>query len=408
MIHGHSSWTWVLRLCGLALLLCGLPLLASAQEATIIGTVTDPSGAAVPNVAITITDTETGISIHLTTDSAGQYVAPLNRIGHYNIKAEVADFKTAEQSDIVLQVGDRRRVDFRLQVGTTTQEVMVQANPIVVQSDSNDISTVLTGKQILSLQENGQSLYNLVTLVPGASADNADIQIPTSMGGDDSISFNGQRIAHQLFMIDGGEADDRGGSGSIVMPSEQALSELRVMTSNYSAEYGGESGATTTMVVKSGTNQLHASAWWFGRNDDFDARNFFNVSGTPVSEYRYNLWGFNVGGPVEFHHSSNPRTFFFYNMEWRRQVSGGGIFGRTVPLSDDYGGNLSDFPTNLLNTNSGFTQLQAPYACRSLPLLFQSSPPPARRLADARVASPTRLSCSRSSTTARQTLSIPL
>lgn len=364
MIHSDSSWTWVLRLCALAVLLCGLPLLASAQEATIIGTVTDPSGAAVPNVAITITNNDTGIAIHLTTDSAGQYVAPVNRIGHYSIKAEAANFKVARQNDVVIEVGERRRVDFQLQVGTTTQEVTVQANPIAVQSDSNEISTVLTGKQIESLQENGQSIYNLVALVPGASADNADIQIPTSMGGDDMISFNGQRASHQLFMIDGGEADDRGGSGSIVMPSEQALSEMRVLTSNYSAQYGGESGATTTMAVKSGTNQLHADAWWFGRNDAFDARNYFNPRPSKVQEYRYNLWGFNVGGPVEFHHSSNPKTFFFYNMEWRRQISGGGIFGRTVPLADDYGGNLSDFPTNLLNTNSGFTKLQAPYACQ--------------------------------------------
>jgi Carboxypeptidase regulatory-like domain len=366
-ISNHSSWNWILRFSALAVLLFGLPFLAKAQEATIVGTVTDSSGAAIPNVAITITNTDTGLVTHLVTDSAGQYVAPLGRIGHYNVKAEAPNFKVAQQNDIAVEVGARRRVDFQLQVGTTTQEVTVQANPIAVQSDSNDISTVLTGKQILSLQENGQSLYNLITLVPGASADNADIQIPTAMGGDDTISFNGQRVAHQLFLIDGGESDDRGGSGTIVMPSEQALSELRVMTSNYSAQYGGESGATTTMEVKSGTNQLHASAWWFGRNDDFDARNFFNAVGTPVQEYRYNLWGFNVGGPVKFHHSSNPKTFFFYNMEWRRQVTGGGIFGQQVPFSDDYGGNLTDavaFDNSKL-INPGFPAgLQAPYMCQ--------------------------------------------
>lgn len=353
---------WIFRFLALVALLCGLPLLANAQQATIIGTVTDPSGAAVPNVSITITNQETGLATHLTTDTAGQYVAPLNRVGHYSISAEAPNFKIAKQNDIVLEVGDRRRVDIQLQVGTTTQEVTVQANPIAVHSDSNDISTVLTSKQIESLQENGQSIYNLVALVPGASANNADIQVPTPMGGDQTISFNGQRIAHALYMIDGGEAADRGGSGAVVMPSEQSLSEMRVMTSNYSAEYGGASGATTTMVVKSGTNQLHASAWWFGRNDAFNARNYFNPPPGKIQEYRYNLWGFNVGGPVEFHRSSNPKTFFFYNMEWRRQIQGGGIFGRTVPLATDYGGNLSDFPTNLLNKS--FTQLQAPYVCQ--------------------------------------------
>lgn len=360
----RSNWKWGARFLALAVLVLGLPFFAAAQTATILGTVTDPSGAAVPNVAITITNTDTGLVTHLTTDSAGQYVAPLNRVGHYTVRAEAANFKVGEQSNIVLEVGDRRRVDFELQVGTTTQEVTVQANPIAVQSDSNEISTVLTGKQILSLQMNGQSLYNLVTLVPGASANNADIQVPTPMGGDQTISFNGHRIAHALYMIDGGEAADRGGSGAIVMPSEQSLSELRVMTSNYGAEYGTASGATTTMVVKSGTSQLHASAWWFGRNDYLDARNFFNVVPQKVSEYRYNLWGFNVGGPVKFHKSSNPKTFFFYNMEWRRQITGGGIFGRVVPFSSEYGGNLNDAVNFGGLINKGFAGLQAPYVCQ--------------------------------------------
>jgi Carboxypeptidase regulatory-like domain len=279
---------WVGRVFALLLLVLGLPFLAAAQEATILGTVTDQSGAAVPNVSITITNVDTGLVKSFATNTDGQYVAPGLDVGRYTVQARSPNFKVALQQGIILEVGDRRRVDFQLQVGATQVSVTVEANPVAVQSDSNDISTVLTGKQLTALEENGQSLYNLVTLVPGASADNADIQVPTPMGGDGTISFNGQRIAHQLYMIDGGEAADRGGSGAIVMPSEQSLAELRVMTSNYSAEYGTESGMTTTMAVKSGTDQLHASAWWFGRNDYLDARNYFNVAGQPVSEYRYN------------------------------------------------------------------------------------------------------------------------
>ncbi len=355
---------WILRLLGLALLLFGLPLLASAQEATIVGTVTDPSGAAVPNAAITITNAETGLVTHLVTDASGDYVAPSLHIGEYTVQATASSFKAAQQSDIVLEVGARRRVDFQLQIGAETQEVTVHANTVAVQSDSNDISTLITGKQIEALQESGQSLYNLVTLVPGASADNADIQVPTPMGGDSMISFNGQRQAHQLYIIDGGEAADRGGSGAVVMPSEQALSQLRVMTSNYSAQYGTESGATTTMVVKSGSRQLHADAWWFGRNDAFDAQNYFHQPGSGTQEYRYNLWGFNVGGPVQFHHSSNPKTFFFYNMEWRRQILGGGIFGRVVPLTSTYSGDLNDAVNFGGLLQPGFSAIQAPFVCQ--------------------------------------------
>jgi hypothetical protein len=365
----NSDRKWILRLFALAVVLFGLPFMAKAQTATIVGTVTDPTGAAVPNVTITITDTDTGLVTQLNTNSNGEYVAPLLHIGHYTVMAKASNFKAASQNDVVLEVGARRRVDFQLQVGATTQEITVQANPIAVQSDSNDISSVLTGEQIRALQESGQSLYNLVTLVPGASADNADIQVPTPMGGDSMISFNGQRQAHQLYIIDGGEAADRGGSGAVVMPSEQSLSELRVMTSNYSAEYGLESGATTTMAVRSGTSQLHASAWWFGRNDYLDAQNFFQSPGSKTQEYRYNLWGFNVGGPVEFHHSSNPKTFFFYNMEWRRQIVGGGIFGRVVPFAESYsnlanGADLSKPVAFGGLINPGFAGLQAPYSCQ--------------------------------------------
>jgi carboxypeptidase family protein len=334
---------------------------ALAQEATIVGTVTDPSGAAVPNVNITITNVDTGLVTQFTTNDVGQYVAPHLQIGHYKVRAQGANFKVAEQNDLVLAVADRRRVDFQLQVGSNQETVTVEARPVAIQSDSNEISTVITGKQLSQLATNGRSLYSLVDLTPGASSMQGDFQNPTPMGGDSNVSFNGQRTMHSLYMVDGAEADDRGGAqGSIVIPSQDALSEFRIMTSNYSAEYGLTSGATVTTVVKSGTNQLHSSAWWFGRNDYLNARNYFNprhvynadgtfktdASGNPilnkVNELRFNLWGFNVGGPVTLHpHGGDHKTFFFYNMEWRRLVTGNQPSNRVVPLPATYGGDLS-------------------------------------------------------------------
>jgi Carboxypeptidase regulatory-like domain len=333
-------------------------LVAFGQEATIVGTVTDPSGAAVPNVSVTITDTDTTLASHFTTNEAGEYVAPHLQIGHYQLRAQGSGFKVVDQKGIVLQNGDRRRVDIQLQVGSTQETVVVEATPIAVQSDSNDISTVITGTQITQLQTNGRSLYELVNLTPGATSMQGDFSAPTSMGADGAVSFNGNREAHDLYMIDNAETEDRGGSGSIVMPSLDSLSEFRIQTSNYSAEYGLTSGATISSVVKSGTKQLHASAWWFGRNDDLDARNYVNprenANGTlnPVAELRYNLWGFNVGGPVEFKHSDNPKTFFFYNMEWRRLIQGSLPSNRTVPFTSEYGGDLSAAIAagNLFNT----------------------------------------------------------
>lgn len=330
-------------------MLAGLILAGSfsalAQEATLVGTVTDPSGAAVPNVTITITDSDTTAVTHLTTNDVGEYVAPHLQIGHYEVRAQGSGFKVVNQHGIVLQNGDRRRVDFQLLMGSAQETVTVEAAPIAVQSDSNDVSTVITGNQITQLQTNGRTLLQLVDLVPGATSMQADFSPPTSMGADQTVSFNGNRIAHTLYMVDNAEAADRGGSGPIVQPSLDALSEFRVQTSNYSAEYGLESGATVSTVVKSGTKSLHASAWYFGRNDDLDARGYFNPrengSGTlnKVAELRFNEWGFNAGGPVDFWKKDDHKTFFFYNMEWRRLIQGQNL-NVTVPISSTYGGNL--------------------------------------------------------------------
>ena len=157
----------ILFICGFLGAFC---LSALAQEATIVGTVTDPSNAAVPNVAITVTNTDTGAVNHLTTSAGGDYVAADIRIGHYTVRAEATGFKVAEQKDIVLAVGDRLRVDFKLALGSTQQEITVTATPVAVQTDSGEVSSVINGHQIADLAMNGRSFYNLAALVPGAAS----------------------------------------------------------------------------------------------------------------------------------------------------------------------------------------------------------------------------------------------
>jgi hypothetical protein len=333
---------------------------AFAQEATIVGTVTDPSGSVVPSVTITITSTDTGRVSTFTTNDSGQYVAPGLAIGHYTIKADASGFSSAVKDGVVLNVGDRDRLDFAMKVGEVSEKVTVEANPIAVQSDSGEVSSVITGQQVTQLSTNGRSVYSLFALTPGASSLQGDFITPTAVSGDSNVSINGQRAGHNLQLIDGGENLDRGGSSGSVMPSLDAIAEFRNMTSNYSAEYGLSSAATITEVIKSGSKQFHASAWEFNRNDAFDARNYFNPAPAKVAEFRFNTYGFNLGGPVEFHHSDNPKTFFFYNMEWRSLVQGG-LLNQTVPLTSTYGG---DFAGNIpadskdvngaLIPNSGF------------------------------------------------------
>ena len=321
----------------LCVFLLGMSFHAFAQEATILGTVTDPSGSVVPNVKIRIIHVETNEVRNVVTNDVGQYVAADLPVGHYNVTAQASGFKMEDHHDVALNVADRARVDFQMQLGSTTETVSVEANVVRVQTDTGEVSSVVTGQQISQLSTNGRNVFALEALTPGASSIQADFQVPTSAGGDFNVSFNGQRVSHNLWVVDGGEAADRGGGGGAdVLPSEDAIAEFRTMTSNYSAEYGLSSAGTISMVIKSGTKQLHATAFYFGRNDALDARNYFNPAPQPVAELRFNDWGFNVGGPVSFHPSKpNPKTFFFYNMEWRRYIHGG-LFNPTVPLASEY------------------------------------------------------------------------
>jgi hypothetical protein len=326
-----------------------LPKGARAQEATIVGTVTDPSGAAVPNVAISITNTDTGQVVHATTGAAGDYVVPNLHIGHFVVRAEASGFKASEQKGILLNVGDRLRVDFKLELGTTQQSITVEAAAVAVQTDTGAQSSLISQRQITDLAMNGRSFYNLAALVPGASSLQPDFQVPSSSDGNANISFNGNRMVHNIWLLDGGEDADRGGGGGMsIMPSEDAIAEFRALTANYSADYGLSSAGTMTMVLKSGTSKFHATAWEFDRNDALNAVNAFQIKKTLM---RFNVFGFNVGGPVALHESGNHKTFFFYNQEWRRYIKGGSL-NATTPDPSTFGG---QFPANYT-----LTQLHTP------------------------------------------------
>jgi hypothetical protein len=325
-----------------------------AQEATIVGTVTDPSGAAVASAKVTLTNVDMGVSKSYTTNDSGQYAAVDIHIGHYNLKVETSGFKTVERNGIVLQVGDRQRADFQLAVGGSAETVTVEANTIAVQADTGEVSNVVTGQQIDNISVNGRGIYQLAALAPGASSQ-IDVTAPnTPVGGSAGVEFNGLRQNHNIYLLDGGENDDRGGAGGMsIAPSLDSIAEFRQLTSNYSADFGLSSAGTMTLVLKSGTNQFHAAAWEFNRNDAFDARVYNNVAPNPVAELRQNTFGFNVGGPVTFGKLYNPeknKTFFFYNMEWRKYINGNTL-QQTVPLTSWYTGAFgSSFNNTSLHT----------------------------------------------------------
>jgi Carboxypeptidase regulatory-like domain/TonB dependent receptor len=334
----------------LFLFLLATALFTFGQEATIVGTVSDPSGAVIANAKITATNAETGVARTLTTNESGQYVLPDIHIGHYDVKAEAPGLKIAEQKNIVLQVGDRARVDFQMQVGAATESVTVEAAAIRVQTETGEVSNLITGRQISDLAVNGASLFQLAALAPGASSDITNYKnVP--VGGDTSVSFNGQRTAHNVFMVDGGENYDRGCGGCVTTaPSSEAMAEFRQLTSNYGADYGLSSAGTVTMVIKSGSSNFHGSAYETNRNDAFDARNFFFAK---KQELRMNIFGFNIGGPI-----IKNRTFFFYNMEWRKYIDGGAT-NQPVPDAAIY--------SNLSTTGANFGSMLTPDANHTLP-----------------------------------------
>jgi hypothetical protein len=336
------------------LILCILALTfafhAAAQEATIVGTVTDSSGSVIPGVQITVTNNETSAIRHIVSNEAGQYTVPSLVIGKYSVKAEASGFKAAQQNDIVLNVGAVARIDIQLQVGESKESVTVEAVATRVQADSGEVSEVVTGQQVTQLAMNGRNLVGLAELIPGVSSTVADFNGPSAQGSGFTISFNGQRADHNVWMVDGGENYDRGSGGKFnIMPSVDSVAEFRVLTSNYSADYGLNSGATLSLVFKSGTKDFHGGAWEFFRNNDLDAVNYF-VNAVPeskvtVPELRYNVFGFNIGGPVILPHFNKDRnrTFFFGNFEWRRMIQGGTNTVQSPTAAMDGG----EFPANM-------------------------------------------------------------
>jgi hypothetical protein len=312
-------------------LFCALTCVAAFSQAnsTVTGIVTDQTGATVAGAKIVLTDPAIGITKSTESSSTGLYeIAGLNA-ANYNLKVTAKGFEEFAQNGIVVNISNTFRVDVKLTIGAETQTVTVEADALAVQGDSNVVSTLINEQQITELATNGRNVVALAALGLGVSGMLPDSNPFTSVGSSFSISFNGLNQAHNIWIIDGGEAYDRGSGGKMsVMPSQDALGEFQVLASNYPPDYGISSGGTITMSIKSGTQKFHGEAWEFDRNDAFDAYPYFskvNTTVTPNPELRYNVFGANAGGPVFIPHvynSQRKKTFFFYNEEWRREING--------------------------------------------------------------------------------------
>jgi Carboxypeptidase regulatory-like domain len=328
---------------------------AGAQEtSSITGTVTDPSGAVVPAAKVTVVQTETGTRQSSVTNGDGLYQIPGLSVGHYDLTVTASGFSVFERSGIVVNAAQVLREDATLTVGSSSQTVTVQASALQVQSESNEISTLISGQQVRDIATNGRNITSLTTLGTGVSWNGPSFNGVTAQNSVATISFNGLRPDHNNFLIDGGEVYDRGSGGKLdVLPSPDAIGQFQVLSSNYPPDYGIAAGGTVLVELKSGSRQFHGGVWEFDRNDDFDAGYYFaKQNHTAAPELRLNIFGGNIGGPVWIPHVYNndrQKTFFFVNEEWRKYIAGvNPTVTSTVPANDfpSGSGNFTYTPWN--------------------------------------------------------------
>jgi hypothetical protein len=305
----------------------------------VTGIVTDQTGAVVAGANVTLSDPDTGFTRTVVSGPTGLYdFAGLNP-SNYTLKAAAKGFQAFVQTGIVVNVSGTFRVDVKLTLGAETQTITVEADALAVQTDSNVISTLINSETITSIATMNRNFAALAALGLGVSSKLPDSNSLGSFGADWSLEFNGLREAHNIWLIDGGESADRGGGGGMqIQPSQDAIAEFQMMTSNYPPDYGISSGATISMSLKSGTKNLHASAWEENRATAYNANSWVNKNNkNPRVATHYNVYGFNVGGPVFIPHTYNTnrnKTFFFFNMEWRKTSGVATSFNRTIPTAD--------------------------------------------------------------------------
>ena len=304
-------------------------------QASLSGYVNDPSGAMIPG-KVSVVNTQTNVAITVKTNASGYYYVPSLNAGTYKVEASAPGFKSTVQTGYVIDVGAAAALDFHLSVGSIAQTVTVASQISHLQTNTAEIGDVISGSQIQNLAVNGRNFMTMAKLVPGAAAAPGN----TGLGHlANDIAFNGARTEETTWYIDGAWDNDPGSKTSLdTSPAIAAVGEFRVVTSNYSAEYGGTGAAVINVDIKSGTNQYHGEAYEFVRNDALDAPQLFVSKIPPL---KLNDFGFTVGGPIK-----KNKLFVFYSSEWRRQEAGT-VFSTHTPTAAELAGDFSQFPTVL-------------------------------------------------------------
>lgn len=328
----------------------GRPLMADVTG-TVLGTVTDPSGAAVAAAEVRLTNPSTGLARTAMSNDAGYYEFLAVPVGeNYVVEVEKSGFEKSTQTGINLLVNQKFRADFKLVLGSVSQKVEVSAQAVQAETTSTQLGDVIESQKMEAMPLNGRSFLDLLGLQVGvvptiSSAESTDVLV------SGTYSVNGQREAGNSFQVNGGSVQHSYENGTAVQPDLDSIQEFRLLTSTFDAEYGRFSGAVVNVVTKSGTNGLHGDIFEFLRNDKLDSRGFFDrnvvnpvteeqIPGSALPKLERNQFGGTLGGPIK-----KNRLFFFGDYQGTRQLNGESTGNITVPSANERQGNFSDLGT---------------------------------------------------------------
>jgi hypothetical protein len=341
-----------------------LTLALASINGGISGVVTDTSGAVVSGATVVATNTQTGVKTTVKSDGKGFYNLPTLAIGTYNLEISHTSFKTYRKTGLVIDANAELRADASLEVGAASQTIEVRTDAVHVETQSTQMGEVITGAKMQAVPLNGRSYTDLLALQPGVSPYTAgDTGTPgisdrSPDGGQNgqyagNQSVNGQRETSNGFMVNGSNVEEGKNNGAAIIPNLDSISEFRIITNNFDAEYGNYSGGQVNVVTKSGTNGFHGSGFEFLRNTALDATQYFTDS---VQTFRQNQFGGTFGGPIR-----KNKTFFFVDYQGTRQTLANPATTE-LPSAADLTGNLSDLAASLTGSVSGGPNPVAPYS----------------------------------------------
>lgn len=336
-----------------ALAISSGPLAYGQATGSFFGTVTDATGSAVLGAIVKVTAPATGFSRESVTDEKGHYLVPLLGVATYSVRVELQGFQTQEARDVRLQVDESRELDFKLNPATVSANVEVSGTVVAVQTADSTLGQVITSQQVADLPLNGRDFVQLATLTPGVTQEtnpssffNGGASSEVSARGSYSLSVGGSRADSTDWLLDGNDNNELTAGGISILPSLDAIQEFKVLTYNYSAEWGTRGGPTVLVTTKSGTNQLHGSLFEFFRNTSLDARSYFAAS---TEKFNLNQFGASVGGPI-----SKNKTFFFADYEEKYQRHGipfTGLVPTTAMRAGDFSNDAFGNPNSVALMN---------------------------------------------------------